>query len=157
MGHGRPVVITAKEEREDPMITRQYVRPRWMQRHLVNRLIVALGPSTIVRLSVAGRHTGRTQIVPVVVLHHHGARYLVSVHGDSDWTRNLRAAGTATLTSRKDTEAITVEEVPVARRAALLDAYVAKFGKSPGVMPALRALPDPSDHPIFQIVSPPQS
>lgn len=86
------------------MITRKYVRPRWMQRRVVNRLMVLLGPPMIVRLSVAGRHTGRTQTVPVVLLHHEGARYLVAVHGDSDWTRNLRAAGTATLSTKKKTE-----------------------------------------------------
>lgn len=125
-----------------------------MQRRVVNRLMVLLGPSMIVRLSVAGRHTGRTQTVPVVILHHEGARYLVSVHGDSDWTRNLRAAGTATLSTKKETEPIAAKDVPVAQRAALLDAYIAQFGKSPGVMPALRALPDLSDHPIFEIVSP---
>jgi hypothetical protein len=63
---------------------RHYVRPSWMQRHVINRLTVLLRPSMILRLSVAGRQTGRTQTVPVVMLHHDGARYLVSVHGDTD-------------------------------------------------------------------------
>jgi deazaflavin-dependent oxidoreductase (nitroreductase family) len=126
-----------------------------MQRHVGNRLSVLFRPSMILRLSVAGRHTGRTRTVPVVVLHHNGARYLVSVHGDSDWARNLRAAGTATLADGKTAEPITAEEVPVAQRGALLDAYAAKFGKNPTVTPTLRALPDPADHPIFRIVTRP--
>ncbi|HKC29002.1 MAG TPA: nitroreductase family deazaflavin-dependent oxidoreductase, partial [Jatrophihabitans sp.] len=126
------------------MAPRHYVRPNWMQRHVGNRLSVLFRPSVILRLSVAGRHTGRSQTVPVVLLHHSGARYLVSVHGDSDWVRNLKAAGTATLSDRKRTESITATEVPVAQRGALLDAYVAKFGKNPSVTPTLRALPDPA-------------
>lgn len=126
-----------------------------MQRHVANRLTVRLRPSVIFRLSVAGRRTGRMQTVPVVVLHHDGARYLVSVHGDADWARNLRAAGTAILANKMRTESITAGEVPVAQRGALLDAYAAKFGKTPGVMATFRALPDPADHPVFEIATQP--
>lgn len=135
------------------MKARRYVRPRWIQRRVGNQLAARFGPSMIFRLSVTGRHSGRTQTVPVVILHHNGARYLVSVHGDSDWARNLRATGTATLANKKTTEPITATEVPVAEHGALLDTYLAKYGNSPGVKAALRALPDPADHPIFHIAT----
>lgn len=135
------------------MKARRYVRPRWIQRRVGNQLAARFGPSMIFRLSVAGRHSGRTQTVPVVILHHNGARYVVSVHGDSDWARNLRATRIATLANKKTTESIIATEVPVGERGVLLEAYLAEYGKSPGVKPTLRALPNPADHPIFHIAT----
>jgi deazaflavin-dependent oxidoreductase (nitroreductase family) len=135
------------------MTSAPYLRPPWMQRHVGNRMSVLFGPSVVVRLTVAGRVSGKPRSVPVVVLEHNSERYLVSYRGESEWVRNLRAAQVATLTRRKRTEAVHVIEVPVAERGELLEIYRARYIKMPTVAPGLRKLPDPADHPIFRIVA----
>ena len=44
-------------------------------------------------LEVRGRKTGEPRRVPVNLLPHEGARYLVAPRGQTQWVRNLRAAG----------------------------------------------------------------
>ena len=124
-----------------------------MQRHVGNRMSVLFRPSLISKLSVRGRRSGHWHTTPVAVLEHDGERYLVSYRGASDWARNLEAAQTARLTQRGRVEDIGVVEVPVAQRAALLDAYRDRYSKMPTVAPVLRALPEPADHPIFRITT----
>ena len=96
----------------------RYLKPPWMQRKVGNRIAPLFRPSLISKLSVPGRRTGRWQTVPVAVLEHGGERYLVSYRGESDWARNLRAAGGGRLTSRGDSEVISVIEVPAGERPA---------------------------------------
>lgn len=136
------------------MSTRRYLKPPWGQRHIGNRLAPLFRPSMISKLSVPGRRTGRWHTVPVAVLEHEGERYLVSYRGASDWALNLEASKTGRLSRRgRAEENITVEEVPVAERAPLLEIYTERFGRMPTVGATLRALPDPADHPTFRIVS----
>jgi deazaflavin-dependent oxidoreductase (nitroreductase family) len=136
------------------MSDRRYLRPPWGQRHIGNRLAPLFRPSLISKLTVRGRRSGRPQTVPVAVLDHDGERYLVSYRGESDWARNLRAAGEGTLRSRGRAEEIGVLEVPVEQRAELLEVYRDRFGKLPTVSKVLDALPEPADHPIFRITPP---
>jgi deazaflavin-dependent oxidoreductase (nitroreductase family) len=138
------------------MSERRYLKPPWMQRHVGNRLAPLFRRALLSKLSVPGRRTGRWHTVPVAVLEHEGERYLVSYRGESDWALNLRAAQRARLSQRGRVEEITVEEVPVSQRAALLELYDARYGKMPTVAAVLRALPDPADHPIFRITAPEQ-
>ena len=133
------------------MSGRRYLRPPWMQRHVGNRLAPLFRPSIVSKLSVEGRRTGRIQTVPVAVLDHEGERYLVSYRGESDWARNLRASGRGRLLQQGRTEEISVAEVPLGERPALLEEYSARFGKLPTVGKVLSELPDPADHPIFRI------
>lgn len=44
-------------------------------------------------LAVRGRRTGAWQVVPVNLLEHDGVSYLVAPRGETQWVRNLRAAG----------------------------------------------------------------
>jgi deazaflavin-dependent oxidoreductase (nitroreductase family) len=129
-----------------------YLRPPWMQRHVGNRMSLLFRPSVIVRLTVPGRVTGKPQTVPIVILEHNGHRYLVSYRGESEWVRNIRVSLAARLTRRGTSEVVHVEEVPVTDRAELLAVYKTRYGKMPTVGPVLRRLPDPADHPMFQIL-----
>jgi deazaflavin-dependent oxidoreductase (nitroreductase family) len=124
-----------------------------MQRHVGNRLAPLFRPSLIAKLSLPGRRSGRVRTVPVAVLEHEGERYLVSYRGESDWARNLRASRHGRLSQQGRIEEISVVEVPVGERAALLEVYSARYGKLPTVAGVLRALPDPADHPIFRITA----
>jgi deazaflavin-dependent oxidoreductase (nitroreductase family) len=101
---------------------------------------------------VRGRTTGQRRSTPVVVLEHDGQRYLVAAYGDTEWSRNLRAAGTGRLTRRhRGVEEFTAAEVPVDQRQPLIEAYLRQFGKLPTVARTFRALPDPADHPAFRL------
>ena len=129
-----------------------------MQRHVGNRMAWLFARSRLSKLSVIGRRTGRSRTTPVAVLAHERQRYLVSYRGESEWVRNLRAAGgRARLEHRGRVEEITVTEVPISERAPLLAAYTERYGRFPTVAGVLRALPDPADHPTFRIESRPRS
>jgi deazaflavin-dependent oxidoreductase (nitroreductase family) len=110
-------------------------------------------PSVVSVLSVPGRHSGRRSTVSVAVLRYNGQEFLVSAYGNTDWSRNLRAAGSARLTRKSRTEEVTTEEVPSADVPPLLEEYLRQFGKLPTVAKTFAALPNAADHPTFRITS----
>ena len=57
---------------------------------------VRMGPMTL--LTVRGRKSGQPRTTPVAIVEHEGQRWLISPYGQSDWVRNLRAAGRAKAT-----------------------------------------------------------
>src|SRR5262245_17563365 len=97
---------------------------------------MATGISGTKALSVRRRRSGGTQRVPVIDVEHGGARYLVSPRGETDWVRNLRAAGEGELGD----ERFRATEVPVAERPPILETYQAKAGKA--VEGLFKKLPD---------------
>ena len=48
-------------------------------------------------LAVRGRRSGEWRTVPVNLLELDGVQYLVAPRGETDWVRNLRAAGRGTI------------------------------------------------------------
>ena len=84
--------------------------------------------------------------IPVEV---EGIRYLVSPYGESDWVRNLRASGKATLARKGKVETVQASEIAVPGRAAIIAAYRKVCGRA--VDPCFTKLPDPSDHPVFRV------
>lgn len=131
----------------------RYLPPPWGARVIGNRMARIFAGKVLSVLTVRGRRTGHRQQVPVAVLHHGGKRYLIAPRGHTDWSRNLAAAGTGWLTRAGRTEHVEVEQVPVDRRAPLIEAYLARFGTYPTVAATFRDLPDPADHPTFRIRS----
>ena len=79
-----------------------------------------------------------------------GVRYLVSQYGESDWVRDLRAAGRAELRRKGVPEAVTAVEVFGDERDRANAMYVAKLG---GLRRDYDKLPDTADHPTFRIDS----
>jgi hypothetical protein len=63
------------------------------------------------------------------------------------WSRNLRAAGQGTLRHHGQVEDFTAVEVPPEQRAPLIEAYLRRYGKAPGVRASFEQLPDPAEHP----------
>jgi deazaflavin-dependent oxidoreductase (nitroreductase family) len=59
------------------------------------RLGLPMGPNTL--LTVRGRTSGLPRTAPVAIAEIDGARYVIGAYGDVDWTRNLRAAGEASI------------------------------------------------------------
>jgi deazaflavin-dependent oxidoreductase (nitroreductase family) len=125
------------------------LKPTLFTRRLFNPLAMRLGINGAVTLAVAGRRTGRTQRVAVIPVEHEGARYLVSPRGESDWVRNLRAAGQGELRARGAAERFRATEVPTPERPPILAAYQRTAGRA--VAGSFAALPDPADHPVFRI------
>jgi deazaflavin-dependent oxidoreductase (nitroreductase family) len=132
------------------------VRRNWLARVIGDRMARLTRPSLVYELSVAGRRSGRIQRTPVVVLDHAGGRYLVSAFGHSDWTKNLRSSQTGRLRARGAPEEFAADLVPTEARPPIIDAYLRRFGKMPGVAAAFRQLPEPADHPTFRVLAAPQ-
>lgn len=88
--------------------------------------------------------------MPVIPVEVGPDRYLVSPYGESDWVRNLRAAGTGTLRRKGNAEVFQATEVPVEERPAIIAQYRELAGSVVG--PCFTKLPDVSDHPVFHIV-----
>lgn len=100
-------------------------------------------------LTVVGRRSGVAHQVPVIPVQVGSQRYLVAPYGESDWVRNLRVAGGGELQGRDHSVRFRAREVPVDQRGAVLDAYRTVTGRT--VQRAFQALPDPADHPVFEI------
>ncbi len=125
------------------------LRPGWFVRNVANRLVGGLGIATT--LTVTGRTSGRPRSVPVNVLEHGGQRYLVAPRGETDWVKNLRAAGGGELRRRRSIERFSAREVPPEDRAELIAAYRSRWDSQ--VKRFFEQLPDPADHPTFVIDS----
>src|SRR5215468_9513215 len=127
-----------------------YRRPPWWMRYIGNRLS-PMNSKLVARLSVPGRVSGRWRTTPIAVLDHDGERYLVAPGGQTEWARNLRAAGRCRLIRREHVEELTAEELPPRDRPPVLAAYLRRYGKMPTVKAGFRAFPDPADHPTFRV------
>jgi deazaflavin-dependent oxidoreductase (nitroreductase family) len=140
-------------EKASTMTTKAYLRQPWAARAIGGRMARLFRPSIVRLLSVHGRTTGQWRSVPVVVLEHDGDRYLIAAYGNTEWSRNLRAAGIGRLSGHGRVEEFTTTEVRAEQRPPLISAYLRQFGTLPTVASTFRALPDPADHPTFRIIS----
>jgi deazaflavin-dependent oxidoreductase (nitroreductase family) len=85
-------------------------------------------------LAVRGRRSGEWRTVPVNLLTHEGARYLVAPRGHTQWVRNLRAAGGAgELRLGRRTEAFVADELADADKPEILRAYLRRWKFEVGV------------------------
>lgn len=78
-------------------------------------------------LAVRGRRSGDWRIVPVNLLECDGARYLVAPRGETQWVRNLRAAGGGELRLGRRSEAFRAVEIGDAEKPRVLRAYLARW------------------------------
>jgi hypothetical protein len=72
----------------------------------------------------------------------------VLTRGETDWVKNLRTAGEGEL----DGERFRAEEVEVGQREPILRTYQEVAGRA--IASHFKALPSPSDHPVFRISAP---
>jgi hypothetical protein len=118
---------------------------------------LGLPPRRQVGLEVKGRRTGRPHRLAVVVARYEGQQYLVSMVGEGEWVKNVRARGEAYLISGRRRK-VMLEEVPVERRAPIIKEYIRL---APGARPHIglgttatiadceRVAPN---YPVFRIV-----
>jgi hypothetical protein len=131
---------------------------RWMYRgghpnrlaKILNRggaILHALGifPDYFVTLDVVGRKSGKIVSFPLAMTVMNGERYLVSMLGeDTNWVRNVRAAGGKAKLRHGISEQVRLEEVEVGQRAPILKAYLQI---APGARPHI---PISKDAPISE-------
>src|SRR3990172_6791684 len=76
-----------------------------------------------VTLEVKGRRTGAVRSAVVTWVEHEGTRYLVSPRGESEWVRNVRAAGGEAAIRRRGGRRGRLGELPAEQRGPGLKAH----------------------------------
>jgi hypothetical protein len=122
-----------------------YLKPNTYISKVLNPIAMRFRLFGSTELAVPRRRSGGTQKVPVFPIEVDGSHYVVSARGESEWVRNLRAAGRVELGGRP----FTVAEVPVAESEHIIDVYRKKAGRA--VAGFWKKLPDPADHPTFRL------
>lgn len=114
-------------------------QPGWFTKNVFNRLLnglMGLGFSVWGSrvLEVRGRKSGEPRRTPVNLLTVDGVRYLVAPRGETQWVRNLRAAGEGRLLLGRRSETFSaVELAGVADKAPVLRAYLKRWKAEVGV------------------------
>jgi hypothetical protein len=128
-----------------------YLKPAWFTVKVFNRVAMATGLSNSETLTVTRRGSAEFQHIPVVSVEVGGTRYLVSTRGESQWVKNVRVNPTVTLTDKSGAVTYVAHETPDSQRQPILVAYRQKAGRA--VSGYFRKLPDPADHPVFQLTA----
>ena len=116
-----------------------------------------LPPRRQVGLEVKGRRTGRPHTVALVIAGYEGEHYLVSMLGECEWVKNVRAQAEAQIISGRRRK-VRLEEVPVERRAPIIKEYIrlAPGGRPHIGLGTTATLADcqrvSSNHPVFRIL-----
>jgi deazaflavin-dependent oxidoreductase (nitroreductase family) len=115
-----------------------YQQPGWFTQHVFNasvglltRLGLSIWGSRV--LEVRGRKSGEPRRVPVNLLTFEGEPYLVAPRGETQWVRNLRAAGDGVLILGRKRQPFTAVELGDAEKPALLRAYLKRWKAEVGV------------------------
>ena len=114
-------------------------------------------PYRQVALEVKGRGTGRPHTLALVIAGHEGEQYLVSMLGECEWVKNVRAQGEAQIISGRRRK-VRLEEVPIERRAPIIKEYIrlAPGGRPHIGLGTTATLADcqrvASNHPVFRIL-----
>jgi deazaflavin-dependent oxidoreductase (nitroreductase family) len=121
-------------------------------------LALGLLPRRWVTLEVTGRRTGRVTRFPLGMADVGGQWYLVSMLGECNWVANVRAAAGAATLRRRRARPVTLVEVPVRERAAVIKRYVEKAPGGRPHIPVDRHEPVEAfeaiaaDYPVFRIM-----
>jgi deazaflavin-dependent oxidoreductase (nitroreductase family) len=120
-----------------------------------------LGPNAL--LTVRGRKTGQPRTTPVALVEIGGRRWVIGTFGEVNWVRNLRAAGQATITSKRRSQPVSAVELSATETAAffhdVLTPYVSRLPLGRwllgSVLGAGDILKDPDGaaqrHPVFEL------
>jgi deazaflavin-dependent oxidoreductase (nitroreductase family) len=143
-----------------------YRAPGWFTRNVFNQLVALLtrrGVSVLGSrvLAVRGRSSGEWRTTPVNLLEHGGGRYLVAPRGETQWVRNLRAAGTGELRLGNRAETFRARELTDEEKVPVLRAYLKRWKAEVGIF-FEGVGPDSADdqilaiaakHPAFQVLA----
>jgi hypothetical protein len=102
---------------------------------------LGIAPNYLVTIEVPGRRSGRTIAVPLVMAVVGNERYFVSMLGEGNWVKNVRAAGGAVTIRHGRREEVWLEEVPIDRRAPVLGAYLQRARNARAHLPVDKDAP----------------
>ena len=126
---------------------------------LWNRALhLGLLPPRWVSLEVVGRRSGQVTRFPIGMADVGGQWYLVSMLGECNWVRNVRAAGGRATLRRRTARPVWLVEVPAAERAPILKRFVEKAPGGRPHIPVDRHEPVEAfeaiaaDHPVFRVL-----
>lgn len=119
---------------------------------------LGIAPNYLVTLEVLGHRSGRAISFPLAMTVIDQERYLVSMLGEgASWVRNIHATNGVARLRHGRTENVRLVEVPIARRAPILKAYL-KI--APGARPHIHVDKDApleqfeaiaAQFPVFQV------
>jgi deazaflavin-dependent oxidoreductase (nitroreductase family) len=148
--------------------TRRYVTPTTALGTVANNFFNSL-VARLTRLGVSvygsrvlyvrGRTSGEWRTTPVNPLRYQGASYLVAPRGQTQWVRNMRAAGGGELHVGRRVERFTATELADADKPDLLRAYLRRWKMEVGVFfdgvgpdaPDEKLLAIAPGYPVFRI------
>lgn len=115
-----------------PETHRRYLEPGFVSRRVMNPLIARLTARGVSvwgsrSLEVRGRVSGEWRATPVNLLDLDARQYLVAPRGETQWVRNLRAAGSGRLRVGRHAVAFTATEVADAAKVGVLRAYLRRW------------------------------
>lgn len=129
-----------------------YLKPPSTVTKVFNKLAMHSTLWDVHTLEVARRNAVDPQRIPVIPLEHDGSLFIVSTRGESDWVKNVRAAGFVRLGQKGNFEKYVATEVPSDGCADILTAYRKKAGRE--VNGYWKKLPGDPDHPTFELTRP---
>jgi deazaflavin-dependent oxidoreductase (nitroreductase family) len=110
-----------------------YKKPDWFTMHVVNPLVkgvhrLGIGVQGSQTLAIRGRKSGEIRTNPVNPFELDGHTYLLSPRGNTQWVRNLRAAGgEGELRRGRKARHFHAEEVPDSEKLPLMRLYMDKW------------------------------
>jgi deazaflavin-dependent oxidoreductase (nitroreductase family) len=113
-------------------------------------------------LAVRGRTSGEWRTTPVNPLTLHGERYLIAPRGETQWVRNMRAAGGGELRVGRRAEPFTATELADTDKPEVLRAYLKRWKFEIGMFfqgvgpdaPEARLLEIAPGYPVFRLGGP---
>jgi deazaflavin-dependent oxidoreductase (nitroreductase family) len=112
--------------------THHYAAPGWFTHQVFNRAVawltrrgVSVWGSRV--LEVRGRRSGQWRSTPVNLLETGDGTYLVAPRGETQWVRNLRAAGAGRLRLGRRSWGFTAVELPAGEAVGVLRPYLQRW------------------------------
>jgi hypothetical protein len=100
---------------------------------------LGLAPRDAVTLEVRGRTTGKARRIPILRTRSRGHDHLVSLAGESQWVRNVRAADGRAVLRRRRTQHVRLVELPPADRPEVIAEYIRDARRRSGEAAAAKA------------------
>jgi deazaflavin-dependent oxidoreductase (nitroreductase family) len=114
------------------MADTHYRQPGWFTRNVMNKAVQQLARWGVSvwgsrELQVVGRSSGRIRSIPVNLLTIEGQDHLVAPRGETQWVRNLRAAGEGHLRVGRRLRTFHPTELPDDEKVAVLREYLRRW------------------------------
>jgi hypothetical protein len=129
-------------------MVRRYIKPSWFFARIFNPAVLATGVLNSEPMTVIQRRSKLPQTIPMTPVDVDGVKYLVSVRGETDWVKTVRANPHIKLPKSDPTDYVPTE-MPIEARKTILQAYEATASTATARL--FRQLPQDDDHPVFAL------